>query len=231
MCLYLIRNVSFCNLVIGTMQICMNTWLILHKLNEDPFFSVLEKKRCNIHLIIKQGKITNLKGSLNIFWNYSHFLKHNSILITSAIDCAFKPSLCPYSLNKKTISRIAVLFRMEGINKSVLEILQKITSLSIRMLWSRLKYDWVEILLTSPHNRTDGVQYSVIIETLTTGNMIPSSISSVLNPTGKLGTKFLLKIYNPRLKNIFPNRTLFQLKIGRYVLFYHPKLRGVRRNR
>ena len=179
--------------------------------------SSIRKNTCVLPLIIKQGKITNLKGSLNIFWKYSHILRHNYILITSAIDCVDRPSLCPYSLNKKTISRIAYLVRMKGINNSVLEILQNIKSLYIHMLWSRLKYDWVEIHLISPHNRTDGVQYSVIIQTLTSGNMIPYYISTILKPTGKLGTKFLLKIYNPRLKNIFSNRTLLQLKIGRYI--------------
>ena len=107
--------------------------------------SSILKTTCNLPLIIKQGKITKLKASLNIFWKNRNFKKHSFILIISAIDCAQNPSLCPYSLNKKTISRIAALLRMEGIDNSVLKNIQNIKSVSIRMLWSRLKYDWVEI--------------------------------------------------------------------------------------
>ena len=118
---------------------------------------------------------------------------------------------------------------MEGIDNSVLKNIQNIKSVSIRMLWSRLKYDWVEIHLTSPPNRTVGVQYSVIIEPLVSATMIPLPFSNALNPTGKLGTKFLLKIYNHGLKKIISNGTLFQLKIRRYIHLDYPKLRKIGR--
>ena len=189
------------------------------------------KITCNLPLIIKQGKITKLKASLNIFWKHRNFKKHSFILIISAIDCAQNPSLCPYSLNKRTISRIAALLRMEGIDNSVLKNIQNIKSISIRMLWSRLKYDWVEIHLTSPPNRTVGVQYSVIIDKLVSGTMIPLPFSTALNPTGKLGTKFLLKIYNHGLKKILSNGTLFQLTIRRYIHLDYPELRKIGRIR
>ena len=180
---------------------------------------------CNIPLIFERGKIINLKGSLNIFWKTARVKKNSCILATGAIDCVKHPSYCPYSLNKKTISRIAFILRRKGISSFILKSLQNIKSLWINMFWSRLKYDWIEKHLTAQPNKNNSVEHGITLELLMTRNLMPYFTSITLKPTGKLGINFLLKIYGHRVKNILLHGTVFQLKIDTYIHLDYPKMR------